>query len=265
MTEIMVRQRIVGIMQGWVGRKESNGTHREIIDIYNAHKPLARGYKVTYTDAWCATTVSAAAIVVGMTDIIPTECSCSAMIELFKKMGKWQENDAYVPQPADYIFYDWQDTGVGDNTGAPDHVGVVEKVVGLTITVIEGNYSDSVKRRTIAVNGRYIRGYGLPDYASKADMTALDAIDKLVRLGVINSPDYWKQTVESGNVKYLDTLLVKAAQKITKAGSRTSTPESGIGALVAAGVINTPSYWMDTYHTLPNLGALMCALGGAVR
>ena len=168
MTEMQVRQKIVGVMQGWVGRKEANGTHKEIIDIYNAHRPLARGYKVKYTDAWCATTVSAAAIVAGMTDIIPTECGCSAMIELFKKLGCWQENDAYRPAPGDFIFYDWQDSGAGDNRGAPDHVGMVEKVVGSTITVIEGNYSNSVKRRTIKVNGRYIRGYGLPKYSSKA-------------------------------------------------------------------------------------------------
>ena len=40
----------------------------------------------------------------------------------------------------------------------------MEKVEGNTITVIEGNYSDSVKRRTIEVNGRYIRGYGVPKY-----------------------------------------------------------------------------------------------------
>ena len=30
----------------------------KIIDGYNAHKPLARGYLVKYTDAWCATFVS---------------------------------------------------------------------------------------------------------------------------------------------------------------------------------------------------------------
>ena len=51
MTEAQVRQKIVGVMQGWVGRKEANGTHKEIIDIYNAHRPLARGYKVKYTSS----------------------------------------------------------------------------------------------------------------------------------------------------------------------------------------------------------------------
>lgn len=267
MTEMQVRQKIVGVMQGWVGRKETNGTHKEIIDIYNAHRPLARGYKVRYTDAWCAATVSAAAIVAGMTDIIPTECGCSAMIELFKKLGCWQENDAYRPAPGDFIFYDWQDSGAGDNRGAPDHVGMVEKVVGNTITVIEGNYSDSVKRRTIKVNGRYIRGYGLPKYSSKAgqESDALAAVDKLAKLGVINSPEYWKQAVKSGEVKYLDALLVKAAAKITKNGPRYNTPENGVSALVSAGVIDSPDYWLEHYRDYPSLGDLLCALGGAVK
>ena len=50
-------------------------------------------------------------------------------------------------------------------------MGVVEKVENGLITVIEGNYHDAVGRRTIAVNGRFIRGYGLPDYASMSDST----------------------------------------------------------------------------------------------
>lgn len=159
-----LRNTIVKQAQSWLGCKESNGTHKAIIDVYNAHTPLARGYKVKYTDAWCAAFVSAVAIKAGYTAIIPTECSCDKLISLFKTMGCWKEDDSYVPGPGDYIFYDWQDSGAGDNTGSSDHVGIVEKVSGTTITVIEGNYSDMVKRRTMTVNGRYIRGYGLPKY-----------------------------------------------------------------------------------------------------
>jgi len=98
-----------------------------------------------------------------------------------------------------------------------------------------------------------------------ADSQAIAAVDKLARMGVINSPDYWKQAVKSGAVKYLDTLLVKAAAKITKTGPRSSTPENGIGSLVEAGVINTPEYWLEHYRDYPSLGALLCALGGAVK
>lgn len=169
MTEQEARAKVVSIAQSYIGCKESDGSHKKIIDLYNSHKPLARGYAVKYTDAWCSTFASAVAIAAGLTGIIPTECGCEKHIALFKALGSWQENDAYVPAPGDYIFYDWQDGtnyATTDNTGAADHVGIVEKVSGQTITVIEGNYSNAVKRRTLAVNGRYIRGYGVPKYGS---------------------------------------------------------------------------------------------------
>lgn len=158
------RENLVKTAASFIGCKESDGSHRQIIDIYNAHKPLARGYAVKYTDAWCATFVSAMAIKCGLTDIIPTECGCGQMITLFKNLGEWQENDSYTPKPGDVIFYDWDDSGAGDNTGWPDHVGIVEAVSGSSFKVIEGNMSDAVGRRSMTVNGRYIRGYGVPKY-----------------------------------------------------------------------------------------------------
>ena len=141
------RSSVVNQAKAWLGKKESNGSHKEIIDIYNDHKPLARGYKMKYTDSWCAAFVSAVAIKCGYTAIIPTECGCGQMIELFKGLGEWQENDAYKPSAGDVIFYDWDDSGSGDNTGWPDHVGIVEKVSGNTITVIEGNKRCSCAQR----------------------------------------------------------------------------------------------------------------------
>ena len=38
-----------------------------------------------------------------------------------------------------------------------------------------------------------------------------------------------------------------------------------VAALVAAGVINTPDYWLANYDTFPSLDLLLCALGGAVK
>lgn len=167
-TEEQARQKVVSVAVSWYGRKEVDGSHRIIIDLYNGHRPLARGYKVRYTDAWCVAFGSAAAIAAGYTDIIPTECGCGQMIAAFQAMGRWVEDDAYIPAPGDYIFYDWDDSGVGDNTGWPEHVGIVVCVTGNVIRVIEGNKNDAVGYREVMVNGRYIRGYGIPDYASKA-------------------------------------------------------------------------------------------------
>lgn len=169
MTEKQLRVKVVETAKAWLGKNEANGSFKEIIDLYNAYRPLPVGYKVQYTDAWCATFASAVFIKAGLTSIGFPECGCERMINLYKNAGRWMETDSYVPNMGDLVMYDWGDSGAGDNMGWSDHVGVVEKVSGNTITVIEGNYSNSVKRREISVNARYIRGYCLPDYASLAD------------------------------------------------------------------------------------------------
>lgn len=156
--------KVVKQAESWIGCKESNGSHKKIIDVYNSHKPRAREYKLKYTDAWCAGTVSAVAIALGYEDIIPLEVSCPKMIELCKKMDIWHENENYVPDPGDIIFYDWDDNGKGDNKGSSDHVGIVQKVAGGYIYAIEGNYGNAVAVRKIKVNGKYIRGFALPKY-----------------------------------------------------------------------------------------------------
>lgn len=169
MTENELRREIVNQAKSWIGRKEADGTHRVIIDVYNSIYPLPRGYRLSYTDPWCAGFVSACAQVLALTKAVFPECGCGPMVSLYKNAGRWMERDDYVPKAGDVIIYDWDDTGSGDNTGTPDHVGLVAGVENNVITVIEGNISDAVGTRRIKVNARNIRGFGLPDYASMAD------------------------------------------------------------------------------------------------
>ena len=95
---------------------------------------------------------------------MPTECGCEKMIELYKKLGSWIEDENRTPNPGDILFYDWNDNGKGDNKGWSDHVGIVETVKNGKITIIEGNYNEKVARRTIAVNAKGLRGYAVPKY-----------------------------------------------------------------------------------------------------
>lgn len=198
----------VNMAAAFIGCRESDGTHKPIIDIYNKHKPLARGYAVKYTDAWCATFISAISIKLGYTDIIPTECGCEQMINLFKNLGVWVENENRTPNVGDIIFYDWGDSGLGDNKGYSDHVGVVETVTKTNITVIEGNYSDSVKRRTIAINSRYIRGYAVPKYDVETNVyfkkytgKTVSIVDALKAIGSNPTFTYRKKIAAKNGIK----------------------------------------------------------------
>lgn len=327
MTENQLRQKVADIINAWVGATKGSAKHLEILEIYNSHKPLARGYKMQVKDAYCAATVSAAYIKAGIAEYTGTECGVEKFTVVAKGKGIWIENDAHTPKIGDACVYDWDDTGKGDCTGAGDHIGIVTQEGASSFVVTEGNMTGGkVGKRTMAINGKYIRGFICPDFATIAKKlggtsggtataggptiytvksgdslskiaakcgTTVDtlveinaiqnrnliragqvlmlqdtpqaAADKLEALGVINSPDYWADAAEAGKVQYLGILLKKAAQTITTAKPRTDTPQEGVAALVAAGVINTPDYWLANYDTFPSLDLLLCALGGAVK
>ena len=167
-TEQQTRSAVVAQAQTWLGTEESSARHLALLEIYNLHEPLARGYVVTAADNWCATFGSAVAIELDLTDVIPTECGCERQIELWKDLGRWTERDRYQPLPGDYIYYNWNDSpNLKDNTGWADHVGIVVGTAGPVIKVIEGNKDDCVTYRLILRGDYRIRGYGVPDYASK--------------------------------------------------------------------------------------------------
>lgn len=166
--EKALRLLYVETAQSYLGCNEADGSHQSIVDLYNAHETLAQDYTVTYTDSWCAAFVSAMAIQSGLTDIIPTECSCERHIGLFEDLGRWEERDTYVPLPGDLIFYDWDERRLGDSTGWADHVGIVVGTKWPFIKVIEGNREDSVSYHYVLMGHPQIRGFGLPDFTAAA-------------------------------------------------------------------------------------------------
>ncbi len=170
MTEDELRASVAAFLVPYLGCKEGGTLHKQLIDLFN-NSGLCTRYKMTTSDAWCAMAVSDAFIGTGLTSIFPcVECSCANMVSLAKTAGIWTEDDAYTPKVGDVIMYDWDDTtgSKSDNTGAPDHTGIVTAVSGTAFTVIEGNKSDTVGYRSMTVNGTYIRGFVTPNYASIA-------------------------------------------------------------------------------------------------
>ena len=148
------RTNAVNQARSWVGCKESNGSHKKIINIFNNYNPKCG--RIGYSTAWCAAFVSAVAIKTGNTGVIPVDCYCPRMLSNFPNKTK---NKKYTPSGGDAVFYDWNKNGV------PDHVGMIESVSGDSVTAIEGNYSDAVKRRTFKKGYSYLLAYGLPNYS----------------------------------------------------------------------------------------------------
>lgn len=194
----------VSVMQGWVGYSEANGKYRQIIDLYNSYKPLARGYKLKYSDEWCDGTISAAAIKAGAVDIIGTEVGCEEHVKIFKRKGIWIEDGRITPKKGDIILFNWDDNSQ-PNDGYSDHIGVVEKVSGNTITTIEGNKSRAVGRRTLKVGAGNIRGYARPKYkaeSSGGSTTNLTAVARDVIAGKYGNGDARRKALEAKGYNY---------------------------------------------------------------
>lgn len=137
------------VAKKYIGVVEGSKKHKAIIDYYNTKiKPLPQGYKVKYSEQWCATFVSAVAKEANCSNF-PFECSVPRMWEKAKK----KKQTTNKPKKGYLIIYDWY------NNGSLDHVGIIQNINGNTLTVIEGNYCDSVKERKISKLSDCIHGY----------------------------------------------------------------------------------------------------------
>lgn len=164
-------QDVINLAQSYIGCNEADGSHRQIIDGYNAHTPWARGHMMSYVEPWCDTFVSFLFIKLGAVDLIGgTECGVEWHVKLFQRAGIWIEDGTIAPQPGDIICYNW-DKSTQPNDGYSDHIGIVESVGGGKIVLIEGNYNDAVQRRVINVGWGYIRGYARPRYGKGKTIT----------------------------------------------------------------------------------------------
>jgi len=139
-----------------------DGTMIEIADTQIGNiggETYWRWYGFSERDEWCAMFVSWVAYQCGYIDagIIPKFASCKVGIGWFQDRGQWRE-PGYVPAPGDLIFFDWEPDGIAD------HVGIVENVADGVVNTIEGNSSDSVRRRSYDIGSIKIFGYGIPLY-----------------------------------------------------------------------------------------------------
>ena len=205
-TEKELRNKLVSTAAYYLGTKQGDVQHKAIIDIFNQVKP--DGWAMTYSAYWCAAFASACAIkAFGISQAkkyFPLSANCGTIVSKAKSMGIWKESDAYVPDKGDWILYDWDDSGKGDNVGGPDHVGIVEDVSRSNIVVIEGNYSKAVKERALSVNGRYIRGFVTPKYSAMAtsEKKTVEQLAQEVLAGKWGTGSTRKKKLEAAGYNY---------------------------------------------------------------
>lgn len=106
--------------------------------------------------AWCHAFVSWCAYHADsqFQKLVPKTASTDAGMAWYKAEGRFKEviSERYVPKRNDIIYF---------KSAGASHVGIVESSDGISVKTIEGNTSNSVKRRDYDINNITITGYGV--------------------------------------------------------------------------------------------------------
>ena len=158
------KNRVIRAASNLVGTSTGSAAHQRMVEDYNSVKPLPVGYAVKNTDDWCDVFVTVVFQREGLSYLVGRECGVERHIQIFKKLGIWNEDGTTTPQSGDIITFNW-DKNTQQNDGWADHIGIVERVENGWIHTIEGNSSNGVVRRnTYRVGHGNIRGFARPRY-----------------------------------------------------------------------------------------------------
>ena len=158
------KNRVIRAAANLVGTSTGSVAHQRMVADYNSVKPLPVGYAVKNTDDWCDVFVTVVFQREGLSYLVGRECGVERHIQIFKKLGIWNEDGTTTPQSGDIITFNW-DKDTQQNDGWADHIGIVERVENGWIHTIEGNSSNGVVRRnTYRVGHGNIRGFARPRY-----------------------------------------------------------------------------------------------------
>ena len=157
------RDRVLRAAASLVGVRGGSVAHQQLVNDYNSVRPLPVGYAVKNTDDWCDVFVTTIFQREGLSDLVGRECGVERHIQIFKRLGIWNEDGGSTPKAGDIITFNW-DQNSQPNNGFADHIGIVESVSNGVIHTIEGNSNDQVRRKTYQIGHGNIRGFASPRY-----------------------------------------------------------------------------------------------------
>lgn len=232
-------EQVLNEARKWIGVKQGSAKHRELVNAYNSVSPKPRGHTLTMTDSWCDAFITVIFDKTGKSDLIGREVSVQRHIDIFKRKGIWIEDGRIKPKVGDIITYNW-DTTTQPNVGWADHIGIVEKVGTKNITVIEGNISCTVGRRTLAIGHGTIRGYARPKYKT-ADKPTTTYTAESIANDIWTNPNH-KWGVQPQRQKNIEKVGVsyKAVQDILNKKSKPTTKHTAQS--IADDIWNNPNH-----------------------
>ncbi len=186
------REAILKVAAAEIGYKEGAGNRTKFGKWYGMDG-----------NPWCMMFVSwcAAQAEIGA-DIIPKLAYVPYCVDFFKRKSRYRAR-GHIPQPGDIVFF-----------GTSSHVGIVERVDGVTVYTIEGNTAaggnnsngDGVYRRQRTLSNSWIMGYGVPAYEEE------DVEIKVVKVKSLDTGDYIE--VQAVNVEGNNYIKLRDIEKL---------------------------------------------------
>lgn len=147
--------------------------------------------------------------------------------------------------------------------------GMIDIVASSCVTVVgvgrlSGKYFVDKVTSHVSASGGYTMDLELSLVDNMTEEVIKDAIQRLVAVGVINTPAYWEQHYK--DVLYLDGLILNMATmiKVNAGGSSITTVDAALQVLTDTGVINSPDYWAEKHSALTYLDTLIIKAANAL-
>lgn len=153
MTISDLRNKLCDIAYQWVGVAKGDSNHKLLIDYYNEKvNPLPRGYKVKYSDSYCATAITAWFYMADMPNAIYPECGVYEMRDGASRNGIFNGNVKDRPSRGDLVLFSYS------------HVALVLDYADGKLHCISPNDDGKIIEKWYDHNNASIMGYIVPAY-----------------------------------------------------------------------------------------------------
>ena len=152
-----------------------NAGKEKLINYYNANcfqlVDSNRRYMMRSNDEWCMMFCSVVGHKAGYSkDNFPYEVSVYYAVQKAREQGLYTADKSGL-RLGDMVIYDW------GYRGGYNHVGFITEITDGYLKVIEGNYSNTVKIRTVKRSSKALQGFILLDRLDPETEIKTDSVD----------------------------------------------------------------------------------------
>lgn len=147
-----LRTAIISVAKSQIGVKEEPYNNVKY-NTWFYGKEVCEAQKGQTRYAWCVVFLAWCADRADVPQsVIPKIGSVSGLKSFFVNQGRYYSGSEYTPKAGDIVFF------------KESHAGIVVSVEDGKVTVVEGNYSDSVAKTTYDLGSSKMTGFGSPKY-----------------------------------------------------------------------------------------------------